>query len=93
MPAKNKKVLQVKCPDCRSILWIDPVTQQVLKSERPKKRKGSLEEMLLKEKQKKDAFARKLEVTAEIQKEKHKKAREKFRKALGDFEDPEDISR
>jgi hypothetical protein len=78
----KKRVFGVRCPNCHSELWIDPVTQEVIKSEKSKKEKGSLDELLLKEKKKKEEFERKFEATSELQKEKQRKAREIFERAL-----------
>ena len=85
MVLKNKKVFQVICPDCQSVLWVDPLSHEVLKSEKMKRKKDSLDEMLLKEKKKKEGFARKFEATAELQEEKQKEARKKFDKAFDDL--------
>jgi hypothetical protein len=89
MTEAKKKVFEVQCPDCRSTLWIDSVTQKVIKSEKAKRKRGSLEEMLLIEKKRKMEFSKKFEATAEMQKEKRKKAEEKFQAAFDNSdEDP-----
>lgn len=82
MNEKKSSVFHVNCPVCRSILWIDPTSQNVVKSERSKKKKGSLDELLEKEKKRTSEFARKFEATAELEKEKKKKAHEMFAEAL-----------
>jgi hypothetical protein len=82
---EKKQVFLVRCPICRSELWIDPVTQKVIKSERGKKEKGSLDDLLQKEIRKKREFERKFEATTEMQKEKQRKAREIFERALTDI--------
>lgn len=58
------------------------MSQDVVKSERSKKPKGSLDELLEKEKKRTSEFARKFEATAELEKEKKKKAQEMFAEAL-----------
>jgi len=63
---------------CRTVLWIDPVSQEVVKSEREQKKKGTLDELLEKEKKRKSEFDRKFKATAELEREKKKKAHEKF---------------
>jgi len=85
MDEKNKKIFQVICPDCQSLLWIDPLSHEVLKSGKVKRKKVSLDEMLLKEKKKKEGFAQKFEATAKLQEEKQKEARKKFNKAFDDL--------
>ncbi len=89
MMAKNKKeahVFQVECSCCHVKLWIDPVTKDVLKFEKAKKKKGSLDDLLLKEKKKKEAVDRRFAATAELAKEKQKLAKEKFEKAFTNAE-------
>lgn len=78
----KKEVFAINCPICRAVLWIDPITQEVIKSEKGKRKKESLEELLVKEKKRKDKFGRKFEATAELEKEKMEKVKEKFEKAL-----------
>lgn len=80
---KDQRVFQVPCPGCGSLLWVDPVLRKVIKSEKQKRKKGSLDDLLIQEKKKKKEFERKFEATSEMQKEKQREAEEKFRKALG----------
>jgi uncharacterized Zn finger protein (UPF0148 family) len=82
MNKKELNVFHVVCPVCRSVLWIDPVSQKVVKSEKSKKKKGTLDDLLEKEKKRKSEFDRKFEVTAELEREKKKKAQEKFAEVL-----------
>lgn len=80
---KKSEVFKLICPCCFSALWIDPVTQEVIKFEKGGgRKKGSLDELLLKEKKKKDEFDRKFKATAELEKKKWKEAQEKFAKAF-----------
>jgi hypothetical protein len=79
----KKDVFEVVCPCCRAALWVDAASRTVVKSEKGAGRaKSSLDDLLTKEKQRRDGFERKFEATAELEKEKQKKAREKFDKAL-----------
>jgi hypothetical protein len=89
--AKGKKqVFQIICSCCQSILWIDPVTKEVIQFERKAgKKKESLDELLLKEKKRKGEFERKFEATAELRKKRKKKAEDGFKKALTEFEKEE----
>lgn len=82
MNEKKVNVFHVSCPACRSILWIDPVSQEVVKSEKSQKKKGTLDELLEKEKKRKSKFDRKFEATVELEREKKKKAQEKFAEVL-----------
>ena len=84
---KNERhVFQVECSCCQAKLWIDPVTKDVLKFQKAKKKKGSLDDLLLKEKKKKEAVDRRFAATAELAKEKQKLAKEKFEKAFSELE-------
>lgn len=78
MNEKKSSLFHVSCPVCRSELWIDPISEEIVKSERSQKKKGSLDELLEKEKKRRSEFTRKFEATAELEKEKKKKAQEKF---------------
>lgn len=60
-----------------------------MKSEKAKKKKGTLDELLVREKKRKSEFDRKFEATAELEREKKKKAQEKFEEVLTKI-DPED---
>ena len=83
---ENPKVFCVECPGCHKVLWIDPVTQQVIRSERSQRKKGSLDDLLVQEKKKREGFERKFEATSEMQKERKEKAREIFDKAFVDID-------
>lgn len=85
----HSQVYQLQCPCCRSLLWIDPVTKKALKFEKAKKKKGSLDDLLLKEIEKKKELDRKFEATTELEEERRKKAKEKFLKALEDIDEKE----
>lgn len=82
MSADDEKVFEVTCPCCQCTLWVDPAARSVIKSEKAAKKKASLDDLLLKEKQKQEGFAHKFEATAEIEKQKRQKAKEKFEKAF-----------
>jgi len=82
MKTERKKVFVVTCPVCQSSLWIDPETEDIMKSEKGQRKKGSLDELLAKEKKRKSAFEHKFEATAALEKEKKKKAQEIFNEAL-----------
>jgi hypothetical protein len=89
---EESRVFSVVCPCCEATLWIDGETRAVLRSEKAKKKKGSLDELLVKENKRQSEFDRKFDATFELQKEKHSKADELFKKALekaekGDDED------
>jgi hypothetical protein len=87
MAMEKDDVFQVSCPGCNLILWIDPHTREVIKSERPKKKKGSLDDLLMKEKKKKEETDLRFTSTAELAKKKKQVAQEKFEKAFGKLKD------
>ena len=80
-------VIQVECPCCSALLWVDVRTAGVIQSEKKEKKKGSLDDLLLDQKKKSEAMKGKFEATFELQKKKLEKAKEKFAKALSDIED------
>jgi uncharacterized protein with von Willebrand factor type A (vWA) domain len=87
-------VFQLTCPCCQATLWVDSELREVLRSEKAKRKKGSLDELLVKEQERRSTFDRKFEATFELQKEKHSKADQLFKKALekaekGEDEEPE----
>ncbi len=86
---KTTHVFQIKCPCCHSQLWIDPLACAVIKSEKGKKEKESLEVLLQKEKMKKMEFERRFKATSEMQEERRKKAQEIFKKALTGVDEKE----
>ncbi len=76
-------VFEIICPCCRSVLWVDGVSGEIVKTEKhAAKMKGSLDDLLEKEKKRQDEFGRKFEATAELERRKKEKAREAFKKAL-----------
>ncbi len=82
---KKSGVFEIVCPTCRSILWVDAVSQEIVKAEKhAARKKGSLDDLLEKEKKRLDEFDRKFEATAELERQKKEKAKEAFEKALVD---------
>lgn len=80
---KSAGIFQIICPCCQSILWVDGILRQVVKAEKgAAKKKGSLDELLEREKKRKEGFERKFEATAELERQKKEKAEEAFEKAL-----------
>ena len=78
----SEKVFEIVCPHCQTVIWVDGENRHVLRTEKAARKKESLDELLPKEKQKKDGMATKFEATAALEQEKLKKAREKFDKAF-----------
>jgi hypothetical protein len=84
---ENKRVFRIQCPGCQKVLWVDSVTQEVIRTEKGKRKKGSLDDLLVREKKKREGFERKFEATSEMQKERKEKARELFEKALNKIDE------
>ena len=81
---KKSSVFQVICPCCQSVLWVDGVLGEVVKTEkRAAQKKGTLEDLLAREKRRQKEFGRKFEATAELERQKKEKAKQAFEKALG----------
>jgi Zn-finger nucleic acid-binding protein len=78
----DPRVFSLTCPSCGATLWVDGESRSVLRSEKAKRAKGSLDELLVKEHKRQSEFDRKFDATFELQKEKHSKADELFKKAL-----------
>ena len=85
MSEDNKtNVFEIVCPCCQSILWVDAVSRQLVKTEKhAARKKGTLDELLEKEKKRKEGFAGKIEATAELARQKKERARAAFEKAMG----------
>lgn len=83
----KKHVFEVICPCCRAALWVDAVSRSVVRSEKGAARdRSSLDDLLSREKQRREGFERKFEATAELEKTKQEKAREKFERAMSGAE-------
>ncbi len=89
-PKEKSGVFETACPCCGAILWIDGETCEVIKSERTKKKKGSLDDLLVKEKKRQEEFDRRFDAGFELRQEKKTKAEELFQKALEKAESDED---
>jgi len=83
-------VFSLVCPCCGATLWVDGEARAVLRSEKAKRQKGSLDDLLVKEHKRQSEFDRKFDATFELQKEKHNKADEAFKKALEKADKGED---
>ncbi|MCX7975203.1 MAG: hypothetical protein N3B16_12020 [Candidatus Aminicenantes bacterium] len=87
MIKEKENIFEIVCPQCGAFIWIDGSLKSVIKVEKGRKKKESLEDLLAKERERQAAFDRKFEATAELEKKKKEKAREKFEKALEQMED------
>ncbi len=86
----NEKIMKIVCPVCKSILWIDRETEQVIKVERHKaKKKADLDELLGKEIKKKELVDETLKAAFDIGRKKKEEAKSKFEELIS--RDPEEF--
>lgn len=90
MEEKDKGLFSVTCPCCHTRLWIDPDSKTVIKTEKPPRKKSSLDDLLVKEKQKKEEADQRFVSTAELARRKKEEARDKFAKAFGNLDKDDD---
>ncbi len=83
MDNQEEGLYSIHCPCCRARLWIDPLSREVVKSERAGKSKSSLDDLLAREKHKKETMDRKFSSTAELARKKKAEAHDKFAQAFG----------
>jgi len=87
----DEKVFEISCPHCGTVIWVDGENRTVLKAERAARKKESLDDLLAREKTKRDGMATKFEATASLEKQKKDRARDAFEKAfVGSGEEPSD---
>ncbi len=86
MDKKNKqqdsRIFKVECPCCGSLLWIDSTQKAAIKFDKKRKKKGNLDDLILKEKKRKAAFETRLESTAELARERQKEAQRRYKEAF-----------
>lgn len=87
MGKEKRDVFEVTCPHCHASIWIDAASRSLLKAEKGLRKKESLEELLAREQERRATFDRKFEATAELERQKKEKARQKFAAALKKAED------
>ncbi len=72
-------IFEIDCPVCRCRLWVDSGDKRVIDHKRSEKRvNSSLEELLLKEKEKKEKVEERFKKAGELEKAKKKQAEELF---------------
>ncbi|HNQ80574.1 MAG: hypothetical protein PHF93_03760 [Acidobacteriota bacterium] len=76
------QAFEIACPHCGTVIWVDGRNRSILKTERAARKKESLDDLLAREKTKKDGLATKFEATASLQKQKKDRAKDAFAKAF-----------
>jgi len=91
MSGNDEKAFEIACPHCGTVIWVDGENRNILRAERVARKKESLDDLLSREKTKRDGMATKFEATASLEKQKKDKARDAFAKAFaGSGEEPPD---
>jgi hypothetical protein len=77
-------IIEIECPDCHSNLWVDVDNKVVVQHKKVKKTNtASFDDLLLKEKAKKDKVEERFLMAKDLEQAKKKKAEEIFNKSLG----------
>lgn len=77
------ELIEIECPECHATLWIDPEKKIVVQHKKTKKKNfSSFEDLLVKEKQKKDKTEERFLLAKDLEEAKKKKAEEIFNKSL-----------
>jgi uncharacterized protein YbaR (Trm112 family) len=80
-----EKVIEIKCPLCHGSLWVDVEKKEVISHEKShKKNMVSFDELLIKEKEKKEKSEQRFKQAQELESAKKKKAEEIFKKSLSE---------
>ena len=87
MKDQKEDIIPVHCPCCRTQLWIDTKSGEIIKSEKAAKEKSSLDDLMAREKQKQAGMDQRFASTAELARKKKEEAQDKFNKAFGSLDD------
>ena len=81
----DSNILRVECPECRSILWVEKQTGEIVKREKTAKReKKDFTVLLEKEKKHNEILKDKFEWIKEAEQEKKKELEKIFEKSIKD---------
>jgi oligoribonuclease (3'-5' exoribonuclease) len=77
------KMIEIECPVCHANLWVDAKKKNVVQHKRSEKKNlSSFEELLNKEKQKKEAVDERFSQAQSLEQAKKKKAAEFFEQTI-----------
>jgi Zn-finger nucleic acid-binding protein len=77
------KMIEIECPICHANLWVDAEKKNVVQHKRSEKKNlSSFEELLNKEKQKKEAVDERFSQAQSLEQAKKKKAAEFFEQTI-----------
>jgi Zn-finger nucleic acid-binding protein len=78
-----EKMIEIECPVCHANLWVDADKKNVVQHKRSEKKNlSSFEELLNKEKQKKEAVDERFSQAQSLEQAKKKKAAEFFEQTI-----------
>lgn len=89
-PADRPGMFRVVCPCCHSVLWVDPEIREVIRSEKGRKPKGDLDELLSKEKKRQAEFDHRFDAGFDLQRKRQERAAEIFESVLSKADAEED---
>jgi hypothetical protein len=79
------ELIEIECPVCSGTLWVDVEKKVVVQHKKTKKKNlTSFDDLLLKEKEKKDKVEERFLSARDLEQAKKKKAQEIFEKSLGE---------
>lgn len=77
------EIIEIECPECHGTLWVDLDSKTVVQHKRAQKKNfTSFDELLVKEKQKKEKVEERFNQAKELGEAKKKKAEEFFKKSF-----------
>jgi hypothetical protein len=78
-------IIEIECPECHSSLWVDLEKKAVVQHKKSKKKTfASFDDLLIKEKEKKEKADERFLMARDLEQAKKKKAEEIFEKSLKD---------
>ena len=78
-------IIEIECPECHTSLWVDVDKKVVVQHKKTKKKNfNSFDDLLLKEKVKKEKTDERFLQAKELEEAKKKKAEELFKKSFKD---------
>lgn len=78
-------IIEIECPVCHSSLWVDVEKKVVVQHKKTKKKSfSSFDDLLLKEKEKKEKVDERFLMAKDLEQAKKKKAQEIFEKSFKD---------
>ena len=80
-----ENIIEIECPGCHSNLWVDVEKKVVVEHKKTKKKNfASFDDLLIKEKQKKETVDERFIMAKDLEQAKKKKAQEIFEKSFKD---------